>query len=130
MKKGGGYARHGHLRAPSFAIGGRGAAGDFLAGDEEERRAEAEKKAMMEEIELVMGALRLGSDETGDGGMGADGVSGKVSGAGATASSGVGSSKASSGKGGGSAASSSRPKKKSRFDQNLFIKFSKPVHSE
>ena len=30
----------------------------------------------------------------------------------------------------GGASASSRPKKKSRFDQSLFIKFSKPVHSE
>jgi cleavage and polyadenylation specificity factor subunit 2 len=82
----------------------------FLADEETERvriQAEAEKKAMMQEIEQAKGQLRLGEDDAGT----------KASGAAASSSKGTG-------------ASVGRPKKKSRFDQNLFIKFSKPVHSE
>ena len=56
----------------------------------------------------------MGEDDAG----GAAGKSGGASAAGA---------KSAGKKTGGSLA---RPKKKSRFDQNLFIKFSKPVHSE
>ena len=84
----------------------------FLADEEAERvriQAEAEKKAMMQEIEQAKGRLRLGEDDT---------VGTKSSGTAATTLKGPGSS------------SVGRPKKKSRFDQNLFIKFSKPVHSE
>ncbi|KAK1746876.1 cleavage and polyadenylation specificity factor subunit 2 [Skeletonema marinoi] len=89
----------------------------FLAAEEEERRmkkAEAEKKAMMQEIELARGQLRLGEDtEGGSGGVeasskGASGAPISTAGAGAT--------------------SPKRPRKKSRFNQDLFIKFSKPVH--
>ena len=93
----------------------------FLAEEEEERRMkqkEAEQKAMMMEIELARGRLRLGDDETDKTAGGKAGASGG----------GVGSkAKKATGTGG---AASSRPKKKSRFDQSLFIKFSKPVHSE
>jgi cleavage and polyadenylation specificity factor subunit 2 len=87
----------------------------FLANEEAERiriQAEAEKKAMMQEIEQAKGRLRLGEDDAGGG------TGGKSSGTGSSVSKGA----ASTGVG--------RPKKKSRFDQNLFIKFSKPVHSE
>ena len=83
----------------------------FLADEEAERvriQAEAEKKAMMQEIEQAKGRLRLGEDDT---------VGTKGSGSAATVSKGAG------------ASSVGRPKKKSRFDQNLFIKFSKPVYS-
>lgn len=85
---------------------------EFLADEEAERvriQAEAEKTAMMQEIEQAKGRLRLGEDDT---------AGTKSSGAAAGASKGTGSSAV------------TRPKKKSRFDQNLFIKFSKPVHSE
>lgn len=85
---------------------------EFLADEEAERvkiQAEAEKKAMMQEIEEAKGRLRLGEDDTA--GL-------KSSGAADGASKGTGCSAV------------TRPKKKSRFDQNLFIKFSKPVHSE
>ena len=99
---------------------------EFLAEEEEERRRkrkEAEEREMMREIELARGRLRLGDDDAAGGGAGgATGGSGKAAGAGA--------SKTASGKTGATSAPSSRPKKKSRFDQSLFIKFSKPVHSE
>lgn len=96
----------------------------FLAAEEEERRmkkAEAEKKAMMQEIELARGQLRLGEDTDG------------VSGGGVDATTKGGSSATTSTTGGsnvGAGVSTKRPRKKSRFNQDLFIKFSKPVHSE
>lgn len=89
----------------------------FLNEEEEERRhkkEEAEKVAMMREIELARGRLRLGDDDAGA--NGAAGKTGTASAAGTKAAP------------KGATAASSRPKKKSRFDQNLFIKFSKPVH--
>jgi hypothetical protein len=92
-----------------------------------------EERAMMREIELARGRLRLG---VGDGDEGAVAGTGGSAGAvdGGIASS-LGqmaptTSTTSSAAAGGGASSSSRPKKKSRFDQALFIKFSKPVHSE
>lgn len=88
----------------------------FLAEEEAERlriHAEAEKKAMMQEIEQAKGRLRLGEDEAMGGSSSRSGVTGT-----------------SVSKGVGSGSSIGRPKKKSRFDQNLFIKFSKPIHSE
>ena len=95
----------------------------FLAQEEEERRvkkAEMEQRAMMKEIELARGRLRLGGD--GDDEKTTGGGTSKVAGGGnATAGS---KSKATTSATGGT----SRPKKKSRFDQTLFIKFSKPVH--
>ena len=95
----------------------------FLAQEEEERRvkkAEMEQRAMMKEIELARGRLRLGGD--GDDEKTTGGGTSKVAGGGnATAGS---KSKATTSTTGGT----SRPKKKSRFDQTLFIKFSKPVH--
>jgi cleavage and polyadenylation specificity factor subunit 2 len=112
----------------------------FLAEEERElrsRQAEMEEKAMMKEIELARGRLRLGvgegeeaivttttvsSDTAGD-------VQSTVGGA-SKVSSTSGKTTALAGGGGLSSSSSSRPKKKSRFDQKLFIKFSKPVHSE
>lgn len=84
----------------------------FLADEEAERvrvQAEMEKKAMLQEIEQAKGRLRLGEDDTG-------GAKGSAAAASTSKASG--------------ASSTGRPKKKSRFDQNLFIKFSKPVHSE
>jgi cleavage and polyadenylation specificity factor subunit 2 len=98
----------------------------FLAAEEEERqmkKAEAEKKAMMQEIELARGRLRLGEDTEGG------------SGGGETSSKGASSAPVSATNGGLSTAgtgavSPTRPRKKSRFNQDLFIKFSKPVHSK
>lgn len=84
----------------------------FLADEESERvrvQAEAKKKAMMQEIEQAKGRLRLGEDDT----SGEKGNTTTTSTSKGTLGGNVG-----------------RPRKKSRFDQNLFIKFSKPVHSE
>mmetsp|Transcript_29485 Transcript_29485/g.61545 ORF Transcript_29485/g.61545 Transcript_29485/m.61545 type:complete len:1057 (+) Transcript_29485:226-3396(+) len=92
---------------------------EFLAEEEAERRerkAEAEKKAMLQEIELARGQLRLGDD---------DAVGGGAASKSGTA---VTSNKLSSGKTTSTSGSTTRPKKKSKFDQSLFIKFSKPVH--
>ena len=108
----------------------------FLAEEERElrsRKAEMEERAMMREIELARGRLRLGvgdSEEvavTGTGGSAgaADGANASSLGQMATTTTTTNAAAA-----GGGASSSSRPKKKSRFDQALFIKFSKPVHSE
>ena len=94
----------------------------FLAEEEEGRRARAaeeERRAMLREIELARGRLRLGDDGGGDAGGGASGAAGSRAG---------GSRAAAAGSVSGTTAG--RPKKKSRFDQSLFIKFSKPVHSE
>jgi len=88
----------------------------FLAQEEEERRvkkAEMEERQMMKEIELARGRLRLGGDGDDD----------KTTTASKTTSGGTTTKTTAS-------TASSRPKKKSRFDQSLFIKFSKPVHSE
>ena len=99
----------------------------FLAAEEEERRmkkAEAEKKAMMQEIELARGRLRLGEDAEGGGGGGGGNAEASSKGdAGGAQSSSTGVSST-------AAVSPTRPKKKSRFNQDLFIKFSKPVHSK
>ncbi|KAL3822475.1 hypothetical protein ACHAXA_006903 [Cyclostephanos tholiformis] len=105
----------------------------FLAEEERElrsRKAEMEERAMMREIELARGRLRLGIGD-GDGTVASaggvagagDGVIASSSGQMATTSTTTNAAAA-----GGDASSSSRPKKKSRFDQALFIKFSKPVH--
>ena len=96
---------------------------EFLAEEEREvrlKKAEMEHLTMMKEIELARGRLRLGvgdADETTT----VSGVSNNT-----TPSTGVTATMASS----TTTTTSSRPKKKSRFDQALFIKFSKPVHSE
>jgi cleavage and polyadenylation specificity factor subunit 2 len=77
----------------------------FLAEEEMKRQKhvmEEEKQAMLREIELAKGQLHLGEQEGGA----------------AVAESRVGAS-----------APNARPKKKSRFDSNLFLKFSKPLHS-
>jgi cleavage and polyadenylation specificity factor subunit 2 len=96
---------------------------EFLAEEEREvrlKKAEMEHLTMMKEIELARGRLRLGvgdADETTT----TSGTSNT-----ATTSSAVAATTASA----TTTTTSSRPKKKSRFDQALFIKFSKPVHSE
>jgi cleavage and polyadenylation specificity factor subunit 2 len=103
---------------------------EFLAEEEREvrsRKAEMEERAMMREIELARGRLRLGVGDGDEGGAVAGGATG-AGGGGIAPSSGQMTAMATTTAGGVS--SSSRPKKKSRFDQALFIKFSKPVHSE
>lgn len=93
----------------------------FLAVEEREvrsRQAEMEEKAMMKEIELARGRLRLGA------GDGEEVVVTKATGGGDTA----GGQTTAGGALKALAGGNTRPKKRSRFDQNLFIKFSKPVH--
>ena len=88
----------------------------FLKQEEAKRlkeKAAAERRAMLREVELAKGRLRLNEEETGTGGA-------KVA-----ASSGTGT-KVNDAQG----QDSSRPKKKSRFDANLFLKYSKPCHSK
>lgn len=87
----------------------------FLANEEAARQKqleEEEKQAMLREVELAKGQLRLGEEE-------------------ATATTGTSSQSetktlATSSTGQGSI--STRPRKKSRFDSSLFLKFSKPLH--
>lgn len=78
---------------------------NFLAQEEAARLAKKEaqeKQAMLREVELAKGQLRLGEDEEKN--------KPKMAVAARYAS--------------------ARPKKKSRFDSSLFIKFSKPLHCE
>jgi hypothetical protein len=74
---------------------------------------------MMREIKLARGWLRLVVGDPDEGTVGASAVtsSGQVTATLADMTS-------------GGVSTSSRPIKKSRFDQALFIKFLKPVHSE
>ena len=67
----------------------------------------------MREVELAKGRLRLNEEESGTSGVKAPG------------SSGVGTQSTDA-----QGQDSSRPKKKSRFDANLFLKYSKPCHSK
>jgi cleavage and polyadenylation specificity factor subunit 2 len=72
----------------------------FLESEEEARimeQKEEEKRAMLREVELAKGQLRLGDDEP------------EV-------------------KAVSNVSTAARPKKKSRFDSTLFLKFSKPLH--
>jgi len=97
---------------------------DFLAAEEAMRlreKARQEEMAMLREVELAKGRLRLNEKEE------------TAAGGGSTKSSAL----KRTGSGGGSAGTSSnksndartsRPKKKSRFDANLFLKYSKPCH--
>ena len=92
----------------------------FLLQEEAKRLKEKEaeeRRAMLREVELAKGRLRLNEEETAGG-------SGKITGTSGPSGSGM---KAKDGK---SQDTSSRPKKKSRFDANLFLKYSKPCHSE
>jgi cleavage and polyadenylation specificity factor subunit 2 len=83
---------------------------DFLSREESKRREQIlyqEKVAMLREVEIAKGQLRLGEHESGfdvaKSVSNVGGISSLVSGG-------------------------SRPKKKSRFDSYLFMKFSKPQH--
>ena len=94
----------------------------FLLQEEAKRlkeKAAEERRAMLREVELAKGRLRLNEEEATAGGG-----SGKTLGASGATSAGT---KAKDGKG---QDMSSRPKKKSRFDANLFLKYSKPCHSK
>jgi cleavage and polyadenylation specificity factor subunit 2 len=68
------------------------------------KRKQEEERAMLREVELAKGRLRLGEEEPKE----------MLS---VTAS-----------KSANMAAAAARPKKKSRFDSSLFLKFSKPLH--
>jgi cleavage and polyadenylation specificity factor subunit 2 len=99
----------------------------FLAAEESARqrqKEEEEKRAMLREVELAKGQLRLGEEDTGTSG----GTMAASSGGGAT---GARSSTATTSTAALSetTSKSTRPRKKSRFDQTLFLKFSMPLHS-
>jgi hypothetical protein len=98
----------------------------FLEREEADRiaqRKREEEEAMLREVELAKGRLRLGED-TG------------ASNGGSSSAIGGGNSSSGPNQGGSSSSSISnathlpffRPKKKSRFDSSLFLKFSKPLH--
>jgi cleavage and polyadenylation specificity factor subunit 2 len=94
----------------------------YLAQEEskrQKRKAEEERRAMLREVELVKGRLRVTEEDNTAGAstLGSGAVSGQalVKQADADAP---------------TSSSTSRPKKKSRFDANLFLKFSKPCHSK
>lgn len=94
----------------------------FLLQEEAKRlkeKAEEERRAMLREVELAKGRLRLNEEEAVP-----SGASGKPLGASGTSSAGT---KTKDSK---VQDTSSRPKKKSRFDADLFLKFSKPCHSK
>lgn len=84
----------------------------FLAEEEAKRqlqKQQEEKRAMLREVELAKGRLRLGEqqqEETTTSAASTDTTKTKAS----------------------TAATTKRPKKKSRFDSSLFLKFSKPLH--
>lgn len=89
----------------------------FLEEEESARlakRKQEEEQAMLREVELAKGRLRLGDEQ-----QGRHHQKPSLSGASFT-----------SGKNDGSKGPKSvaRPKKKSRFDSSLFLKFSKPLH--
>mmetsp|Transcript_3593 Transcript_3593/g.10210 ORF Transcript_3593/g.10210 Transcript_3593/m.10210 type:complete len:1064 (+) Transcript_3593:243-3434(+) len=93
----------------------------FLAEEEKARKrkqAEKERKAMLAEVEKAKESLHLGDDDAG--GVSTAAVSSDKS---AGASTRIAGTKAK-----GGAVATKRPRKKSRFDQNLFLKFSKPLH--
>jgi cleavage and polyadenylation specificity factor subunit 2 len=71
------------------------------------KRKQEEERAMLREVELAKGRLRLGEEDA------------KESVVAASKSSNL-----------AAAAAAPRPKKKSRFDSSLFLKFSKPLHCE
>ncbi len=114
----------------------------FLEKEEAQRareRQEEERRAMLREVELAKGRLRLNNNASEDGGGGAQDATTATttgsSGAGTRTGSGnnAASSTGSAGASGSTAttvASSSRPKKRSRFDADLFLKYSKPCHSK
>jgi len=88
---------------------------NFLAQEEAKRqyqKQQEEKRAMLREVEIAKGQLRLGEDEP------------------TTTASTMGTSAGDASKNttSSSGAMMGRPNKKSKFDSSLFIKFSKPLH--
>ncbi|CAB9501905.1 Probable cleavage and polyadenylation specificity factor subunit 2 [Seminavis robusta] len=91
----------------------------FLAAEEAKRlwqKQQEEKRAMLREVELAKGRLRLGEE---DGTTSTTTVSATTAGETTTSTSTTMAT---------SSSSTGRPKKKSRFDSTLFLKFSKPLH--
>ncbi len=103
----------------------------FLEKEEAQRareRQEEERRAMLREVELAKGRLRLNNNANEDGGGGAqDGTATTTTSGGARTGSG---SNAAGSTSTATTSSSSRPKKRSRFDADLFLKYSKPCHSK
>lgn len=92
----------------------------------QEQLRKEEELAMLREVELAKGQLRLGEQQqqTSSSQQEASETAPAKSSAGKMAGS------AGGGPGVGVGVGSTRPKKKSRFDSSLFIKFSKPLHRE
>lgn len=104
----------------------------FLEKEEAARvaqRKREEEQAMLREVELAKGRLRLGEDTGTNPSIGGGGNSSSVGGGNSTSGT-------AANEGGSSSSSASkvaqlpffRQKKKSRFDSSLFLKFSKPLH--
>lgn len=90
---------------------------DFVASEKHAamiQQQQAERQAMLREVELAKGQLRLGEDEGGS--------------ATSIATKGPSSTTNSSSSQAATKVYNKRPRKKSRFDQSLFLKFSKPLH--
>jgi hypothetical protein len=85
---------------------------EFLASEEARQKArqqENENKAMLAQVELAKGQLHLGEDNAAATKRQADAVAAAAQ---------------------QPKANKSRPRKKGRFDSNLFLKYSKPLHSK
>ena len=96
----------------------------FGAREEAQRRVrleEAQKRALLEEVEFARGQLKLG-----DGGA-EDGITTTSTN---TSTSAMTTKSISAGSTTAQSRTVARPRKKSRFDSALFIKFSKPLHCE
>ena len=96
----------------------------------QEKKAQEERKALLREVELARGRLRLGEEDVDENtGTNADGATSNTTSAKQQSSTtnGVQSENNASTS---AVTNGPPPKKKSRFNQNLFLKFSKPVHSE
>lgn len=93
----------------------------FLASEEEARKKQKEheeKMAMLREVEIAKGQLRLGEQE------GASNATTTTTAASNVATETAGASS----KANASSSAPARPRKKTRFDATLFLKFSKPQH--
>ena len=91
----------------------------FLAQEEAKRQAylkAAEKRAMLAQVELAKGQLHLGEDDAVPPTAASSSTDAAKLALNATSSS-------------SNARGNVRPKKKSRFDSSLFLKYSKPLHS-
>ena len=97
----------------------------FLEQEEAARvskRKLEQERAMLREVELAKGRLRLGEAEGAGGGTSTATGTASSTGTSTSMTDGANTSGTALTKG------SSRPKKKNRFDQSLFLKFSKPLH--